>query len=130
MTENSDNVKSYNFLFTIDSIFLSGNILDAKNKIWNCHLFMIQSNSSRHTFTLQDTLQPSLHMSQKSRTKQEYKFQWQLPLHNTLLILTSTYTDPNKTSILWEGLITYDILNPQGQIVMDTLSCETSIMGL
>jgi hypothetical protein len=36
MTENSDNFNSYNFLFTIDSIFLSGNILDANNKKGNC----------------------------------------------------------------------------------------------
>jgi hypothetical protein len=36
MTENSGNFISYNCLFTIEPIFLSGNILDANNKTGNC----------------------------------------------------------------------------------------------
>jgi hypothetical protein len=36
MTENSDNFISYNFLFTIQSISLLENILDANNNKGNC----------------------------------------------------------------------------------------------
>jgi hypothetical protein len=44
-----NNVTSDNFLFTVDSIFLSVNILDAFNKKGNCQLFMNQDSRSRHS---------------------------------------------------------------------------------
>jgi hypothetical protein len=76
MTENSDNVNSYNFLFTKDSILLSGNILHANNKKGNCQLFMSQSTTGT-LITLQHPLQPSLHVTeiQVPKKKQEYHFQ-------------------------------------------------------
>jgi hypothetical protein len=76
--------------------------------------------------TLQHTLQPSLHMSHrdKYKQKQQYQFQWQLSLHITLLILPGINTDANKTSRLWQWLITYDIFILKSQIVVDTSSCD------
>jgi hypothetical protein len=72
MTENSENFISYNFLFTINSIFLSGNILDVNKKKGNCTII----HEPKQLVTLQHTLQPSLHVTGRQVQKeQEYQFQ-------------------------------------------------------
>jgi hypothetical protein len=55
------NIINDNFLFTMDSILLSRNVLDETNKKGNCQLFMYQTNCPRQSCNLQ----PSLYMSQK-----------------------------------------------------------------
>jgi hypothetical protein len=77
MTDNSDNFISYNFLFTIHSIFLSENILDATKKKEIAQLFMSQTNrlgtlvnTSTHISTI------TAYVTERQVQKeQEYPFQ-------------------------------------------------------
>jgi hypothetical protein len=102
--------------FSYQEIFLMQTI---RNEI--ASYSWVKANSSRHTCNSVRHIATitACHRIQEQK-KKEYQFQWQLPLHTTLLILTGTHTYPNTTSMLWEELITYDMLNPQSQIVMDT----------
>jgi hypothetical protein len=49
LPQDHKNVPSDNFLFTVDSMLLSGDILDAYNKKGNCPIFMNRDSSSRHS---------------------------------------------------------------------------------
>jgi hypothetical protein len=79
MTENSNNFIGYNFLFTINSIFLSGNILDANKKKGNCTII----HEPKQIVTLQHTLQPSLHLSQKDKYKKNKNINFNDNFHFT-----------------------------------------------
>jgi hypothetical protein len=75
--QNSDNFISYNFLFTIDSIFLSRNILMETIRKEIAQLFISQ------IVTLQHTFQPSLHMSQKDKYKKNNNINFNDNFHFT-----------------------------------------------
>jgi hypothetical protein len=73
------NIINDNFLFTIDSIFSSGNILNEKSKKGNCQLFMYQTNCSRYSCNAAAYIaKNAAYVPQKEKVqkkKEEYNFQ-------------------------------------------------------
>jgi hypothetical protein len=79
-------IPSDNFLFTVDSIFLSRNILEVYNKKRNCPLPL------GTVLTLQHTLQPSLYLCHRKQRRKNKNI--------TLKTLHSVSLQANKTSVM------------------------------